>query len=59
MTTFDQQKTENITVENIKDLPVPEQAELIADTFARVSQEYEKLKDDDIEIPEFTDYEIP
>ena len=59
MTSFDQQKTENITVENIKDLPVPEQAELIADRFARVSQEYEKLMDEDIEIPEFTDDEIP
>ena len=59
LTSFDQQKTENISVENIKDLPVPEQAELIADSFARVSQEYEKLKDEDIEIPKFTDDEIP
>ena len=59
ITCFDQQKSENITVENIKDLPVPEQAELIADRFARVSQEYEKLRDEDIKIPEFSENEMP
>ena len=53
LTRFDQQTSENITVESIKDLPVAEQAELIADKFAQVSQEYEKLKNEDIEIPAF------
>ena len=59
LTRFDQQTSENITVESIKDLPVSEQAELIADKFAQVSQEYEKLKTEDIEIPEFSENEIP
>ena len=59
ITSFDQQKTENISVESIKDLPVLEQAEQIADKFAQVSQEYEKLKTEDIKIPIFSEKEIP
>ena len=45
------QHTEELSVKAIKDLPVSEQAELIADKFASVSKEFEKLKTDDIEIP--------
>ena len=59
LTRFDQQISENIIVECIKDLPVSEQAELIADKFAQVSQEYEKLKTEDIKIPAFSENEIP
>jgi hypothetical protein len=59
ITSYDQQKAEEIQVENIQDLPVPEQAELIADKFAQVSQEYEKLKTEDIEIPSFCVDDIP
>ena len=59
LTSFDQQQSENIIVENIKDLPVSEQAELIADSFSKVSQEYEKLRVEDIKIPEFSENEIP
>ena len=36
-----------------------EQAEQIADKFAQVSQEYEKLKTEDIKIPIFSEKEIP
>ena len=43
----------------IKDLPASEQAELIADKFAEVANEYEKLKEEDIDVPEFSEKEIP
>ena len=36
-----------------------EQAEAIADKFSKVSQEYEPLKDGDIDIPEFDEKSIP
>ena len=53
------QHTEELSVKAIKDLPVSEQAELIADKFASVSHEFEKLKTDDIEIPPFNEKDIP
>ena len=59
LTHFDQQKTEEIVVESIKDLPASEQAELIADKFAEVANEYEKLKKEDIDVQEFSEKEIP
>ena len=59
ITSFGQQKSDEIHVESIKDLPVLEQAELIADKFAQVSQEYDKLKTGDIEVPEFCEDDIP
>ena len=46
-------------VESLKHLSDSDQAEAIADKFARVSQEYEPLKDADIEIPEFDEKSIP
>ena len=55
----DQLKSEEIVVEDLKDLPDKEQAEMIADKFAAVSQEYEKLKDEDIKVPEFAEDDIP
>ena len=59
LTCFDQFKSEDVTVEDIKDLTMNEQAELIADKFAAVSQEYEAVKTEDIEIPEFCEADIP
>ena len=59
LTCFDQQKSEEILVESIKHLPDEIQAELIADKFAAVSQEYEKIRDDDINVPNFTESEVP
>ena len=51
LTCYDQQRSEEIIVDSIKDFSIPEQAELIADKFAEVSNE--KLKTEDIEIPVF------
>ena len=51
LTSFDQQKGEDIVVEEIKDLEFNEQAELIAEHFAAISQEFDKLEDGDILIP--------
>ena len=59
MTNFDQYKDEKIEVEEIKDLSIKEQAEKIADKFSEVSQEYDRLENDDIKIPEFSKEEIP
>ena len=59
LTSHDQHKAEEIIVEEIKDLPISEQAERIADNFAAVSQEFEKLVADDIKIPDFSEEDIP
>ena len=59
LTSYDQQKGEEIIVEEIKDLPISEQAERIADKFAAVSQEFEKLVTDDIKILHFSEEDIP
>ena len=59
LTSFDQHKAEEIIVESIKDLSASEQAELIADKFSEVANEYEILKTEDIAVPEFCDEEIP
>ena len=58
LTSFDQMKAEEVVVEAIKDLPNNEQAELIADKIASVSQEYDSLKTEDILVPEFLESEI-
>ena len=59
LTSFDQHKSEEIIVESLKHLSNKEQAEIIADRFSQVSQEYEKLEDGDVEIPEFDVSQIP
>ena len=59
LTSFDQLKSEEIEVEAIKDLPKKEQAELIANNFAAISQEYDRLETDDIKIPYFSPSDIP
>ena len=56
---YDQQKLEPVVVESIKHLSSSEQAEAIADKFARVSQEYEPLNSEDIKVPEFDEQSIP
>ena len=56
---YDQQRNEPVIVESIKHLSYKEQAEIIADKFAKVSQEYEPLKNEDINIPEFEKNSIP
>ena len=59
ITNFDQLKSEEILVENIKDLTALEQTEQIADKFSEVANEYEKLKAEDIAVPFFSEEEIP
>ena len=59
ITSYDQQRSDEIIVENIKDLTDSEQAELIADNFAQASQEYDKLKTEDIKIPKYDEDDIP
>ena len=59
ITNYDKKKSENLEVEEIKDLPEKEQAEKIADRFSAVSQEYEKLRNEDIEVPPFSTEQIP
>ena len=56
---YDQQKFEPVIVESIKHLTINEQAEAIADKFARVSQEYAPLKTEDIKIPPFDKESVP
>ena len=51
LTRFDQHQDGDLIVESIKDLPNTEQAELIADKFAAISQEYQRLEDNDIKVP--------
>ena len=50
---------EVIVVESLKDPPASEQAELIADKFAEVANEYDKLKKEDIDVPDFCPEQIP
>ena len=59
LTSYNQRNSEEIIVESINDLPVQEQAEIIADKFAQISQEYDKLETKDIRIPEFSNEDIP
>ena len=59
LSSFDQNFSEEIDVESIRDLSVDEQAEKIAENFASISQEYEELKSEDIKIPSFSYQEIP
>ena len=59
ITNYEQDKLENLVVEDLKMFSDDEQAELIADKFSQISQEYDELKDDDIEIPEFGIDDIP
>ena len=59
LTSFDQGHEEKIIVESINHLSNKEQANLIADKFAEISQEYDKLEKGDIEVPFFAESEIP
>ena len=51
MSSIDPTKDENVLVQNIMDLPSAEQAELIADQFAKISNLYQPLKSEDIQLP--------
>ena len=49
---FDQKKLEPVSVKSLKHLSDDKQAEEIANKFEGVSQGYERLRDEDIKIPE-------
>ena len=59
LTNFDKFKNEELVVESIKDLSAYEQAELIADKFSEVANEYDRLQTEDIDVPNFQEKEIP
>ena len=56
---FDQIKSENIQVDEISHLSNKEQAEAFGDSFAKISNEYEAIKKEDIKIPPFSTSDIP
>ena len=51
MSSIDPTREEKILVQEINDLPSNQQAEVIADEFARISNLYQPLKTEDIELP--------
>ena len=51
ITKFNQHQDKEIIVESIKEYSDEEQAEIIANKFAEIIQEYDKLKREDIAIP--------
>ena len=56
---YDQHKSDPVIVDSIKHLTDKQQAEVIADKFAKVSQEYSPLKTEEIKVPEFPESAIP
>ena len=59
ITNFDQTKTEVTEVNEINHLTDQEQAEAIADSFSAISQEYEPVKREEIQIPPFSPSDVP
>ena len=59
MSSYDQGRSDQITVDEIDHLSDRDQAEAIADHFASVSQEYEHLQVEDIQIPEIPPGSVP
>ena len=59
LTAFDQQKNQQPTVDNIRDLSDLEQAEVIASQFAEIQNQYDPLNADDISVPAFNASDIP
>ena len=59
ITSYDQLKNDQPTVEEISHLSDQEQSELIADKFAQIQNEYESLKTDDISVPPFKEQDVP
>ena len=59
LTKFGGDKSDEIIVDSIKEFSKQEQAELIADKFAEVSQEYDEIRSENIDIPKFSGKDIP
>ena len=50
---------QQLNIDEISHLPDQEQAEIIADKFSSIQNEYEELKAEDISIPEFSENDVP
>ena len=59
ITSFDQFKNDQPNVDEIRHLSDQEQADIIANQFAKIQNEYEPLKKDDIKIPPFSEDQVP
>ena len=59
MTSHDQQKDENVIIQDLEDLPDEEQLQKLADHLSAVPNEYEQLKTEDIDIPPVAKKDIP
>ena len=55
LTSLDQQNDDEIIVDSIKEYSNKDQAEMIAEKFAEVSQEYDKLEKSYVKVPEFSE----
>ena len=53
------QHEDHINIEEISHLSEQEQAEVIAEHFSSIPNQYEPLKKDDIKIPKFSEDDIP
>ena len=53
MSSIDPTKDQTVQVQTIMDLPSVQQAELIVDQFAHISNLYQPLKSEDIQLPSF------
>ena len=51
MSQTDPTKDQEVIVEEIEHLPIPAQAESIADNFAKIANMYEPLKKNEVDIP--------
>ena len=47
-----------MSIESIKEFTDDEQAELIADSFAVISQEFDALEKDDIDVPSYSENDV-
>ena len=59
ITSHDQRKSEQINVDQINHLSDQQQAELIAETFSSIQNEYDEIRKDDINIPPYSENDIP
>ena len=58
MTSKDQM-SQQINIDEISHLPDQEQAEIIADKFSSIQNEYEQLKTDEINVPDYSENDVP
>ena len=59
ITSYDQQRNDQPLVDEINHFPDQQQAEIIAEKFASIQNEYQALETEDISVPHFEESEIP